>query len=121
MYAKDSKSSLRLAVLPRCACTLAYRTVPLQHRHGLHMPLHTYWRPCRFLLDCATQHAPSKGGSQQEAAAHLKTSGLWSYSTCVLQTESLHLVAANPAARPISWISSAAVNAGLTSWTPCFC
>lgn len=31
MYANDSKSSLRLAMRPRCACTLAYLIVPLQH------------------------------------------------------------------------------------------
>ena len=30
VYARDSRSSRLLAVLPRCACTLAYRTVPLQ-------------------------------------------------------------------------------------------
>ena len=29
VYARDSRSSLLLAVRPRCACTLAYRTVPL--------------------------------------------------------------------------------------------
>lgn len=30
VYARDSRSSRRLPVLPRCACTLAYLTVPLQ-------------------------------------------------------------------------------------------
>ena len=106
VYAKDSKSSLRLAVLPRCACTLAYRTVPLHHRQGSHMHC-TY--PGGPVKSCHTA-PPSKDGSQHEAGAHLKTSGLWSYSTCVPQTESLHLVAAHPATRPVRWSPSAAVN-----------
>lgn len=41
----------------------------------------------------STHHASASGPPEQ--STHLKTSGLWSYSTCELHTVSLHLVAAS--------------------------
>ena len=55
MYAKDSRSSLLLAVRPKCACTLAYRTVPL-HIAAIHLVIAHFQEPthaaslCVFLL-----------------------------------------------------------------------
>lgn len=87
---------------PRCACTLAYRTVPLDSHTAL-------WKTScsRTALDerrskrMARARVSTVGETCERVVidagvlpAHLKTSGRWSYSTCVPHAESRHLVAA---------------------------
>ena len=49
MYAKDSRSSRRLTALPRCACTEAYRMVPLLSE--IHQPRLSWHKACRQPAD----------------------------------------------------------------------